>query len=363
MKSTVLRWGRRLYHALRARQNTRWAQAGWLLVGFGLPLLAFPLARRAPQGGYWEPVSALAAPASVHLVASGAAEGQTVLYVAVEDWGIFRSEDGGRNWAAANRLPRDEQGRLHIEAIAVSPQDPQVALAMVDNEAVAGWAPIYKTADGGRTWIARRGLLPLNLEAIAIGPAGTAYAAHGWRIYRSPNEGDTWLQAGRRPPAGRALAIAEDGVTGALYVGTEDQGLWATMDNGMSWYPSLPHRSVYAIAASDSGWVYAGTQDGLYCSTDHGASWRALGPLGMDGHPDALAVRSGSPDSLFVSLEGRAILHSPDGGANWQALPPVPVGVEVTALAADPLSPEQLYVGTTRGLWRCRLQPPSAGGG
>jgi ligand-binding sensor domain-containing protein len=203
--------------------------------------------------------------------------------------------------------------------------------------------------------VPRRGLPALTVEAMAIGPGNVAYAARGNRLFRSSDGGDTWLESGSRPIGGRILAMAVDRVSGALYVATAGDGLWLTADQGASWSASLPGRSVYAVAESAGGRVYAGTEDGLYISLDHGASWRMLPAPELQGPVTVLAVGPASPDRLFVSLAGGPVQYSADGGATWQSLRRRPGGGLVTALAVDPAAPGYLYAGTSEGLWRCRL--------
>jgi len=150
------------------------------------------------------------------------------------------------------------------------------------------------------------------------------------------------------------LALAVDSVSGILYLGTADDGLWLTADHGVTWSSALPGRPVYAVATAANGQVYAAAEDGLYHSVDHGASWRLLPFPSVHGRVVALALASDPPRRLYAAPEGRPIQWSSDGGARWKSLPEMPPGATVTALAPDPRSPGQLYVGTSQGLWRLR---------
>jgi photosystem II stability/assembly factor-like uncharacterized protein len=335
-----------------------WGRATWVLLAFALPLLALPFARPSAAGERWQRVAALPAPSPVRRIVA-AAPGDPTLYAIVEHWGVFRSEDGGRVWMPANRLPCDRQGRIHVDALALAPADPRVAVATI--EGAIGWPAVYKTGDGGLSWVARRGLPPLDPEAIATGPNGMVYAGSSDRIFRSSDHGDTWLEAGHRPTRSRTMTMAVDGASATLYVGTDEDGLWLTSDQGLSWSLALPGRTIYVIVAAGEA-VYAGTDRGLYCSDDHGASWHPTGADPLPGPVTALAVRGDASGGLFAGLAGHTLLHSADGGATWQAAPPPPQGLQVIALAADPLSPAWVYVGTSRGLWRYRL-PAETGEG
>jgi hypothetical protein len=353
-------WLRALCGAPRHRQGgvraTRWREPVWLLLAFSLPLLGLPFAGNG-GAGHCEFVRALAAPGTVRRLVSAQGAGLPAVYVVVEHWGVFRSPDGGHTWLPANCLPRAALGRVDVSALALSPDDPATLLATIADPS-AGWPAVYKTSDGGLTWVARRGLDAPAAEALAIGPRNLVYAARSSRLFRSTDGGDTWLEAGSRPGASRVLAMALDRISGSLYIGTEADGLWLTADQGTSWSVALPGRSVHTIVDAGNGLVYAGASDGLYCSDDRGASWQALSTPGLPGGVSALAVSAGPPDRVFVSINGRPVHLSHDAGESWQAVPGLPPGDSVTALVADPLSPEHLYVGTSKGLWRCRLPPP-----
>ncbi|MDI7276631.1 MAG: hypothetical protein QME94_11690, partial [Anaerolineae bacterium] len=168
-----------------------------------------------------------------------------------------------------------------------------------------------------------------------------------------------WLQAGTRPAGGRTLALATCPACQALYLGTEDHGLWLTSDQGMSWSSALAGHSVQAIATAGERLALAGTEDGLYLSEDHGASWRRLASPQVQGSVQALAA-SATARRLYVGIEGRPIQFSDDGGETWQTLPPLPLQAPVTALLLDG---EHLYAGTRQGLWHCRLPGPEQDSG
>jgi photosystem II stability/assembly factor-like uncharacterized protein len=340
-----------LRRPVTAVSNSPCGRATWVLLALVLPLLGLPFASASAAGERWQRVAALPAPSAVRRIVAGA-PGEPTLYAIVEHWGVFRSEDGGRVWLPANRLPCDRQGRIHVDALAVAPADAHLAVATI--EGAIGWPAVYKTGDGGLSWVARRGLPPLDPEALAAGPDGVVYAGSSDRIFRSSDYGDTWLEAGHRPTASRTMTMAVDGASATLYVGTEEDGLWLTADQGLSWSLALPGRTIFAIVAAGED-VYAGTDRGLYCSRDRGASWHPTGADALRGPVTALAMRTDVPGRLFAGLAEQTLLHSSDGGGTWQAASPAPQGLQVIALAPDPLSPACVYVGTSRGLWRYRL--------
>ncbi len=330
-----------------APSNSRWPLLG-VLLAFCLPLFGLPFATASRAGPHWELVRGLGAPGAVRQMVSSQANGQAALYVLVERWGIFRCGDDG-SWVAASGLARQHLGQLAAGTLAVSPADPQLLLV-----GIAEGPRLYRTEDGGRSWVPRRGLSVQGLEALAMGPGSTVYATGGSRLALSADGGDTWLETGSRPSASRVLALAADAATGRLYAGTLGDGLWLTADQGASWSAALPGRSILCIATASSSLIYAGADDGLYASADGGASWQALPGTVAGTRVEALAVAPGSPQRVFVAMVGCPLQRSEDGGASWQALPELPAG-PATALAVDPAHGRYLYAGSAQGLWRLEL--------
>jgi photosystem II stability/assembly factor-like uncharacterized protein len=154
----------------------------------------------------------------------------TTLYAGVGDGfsfgGVFKSTDGGANWA--NQGLRDSA----VTVLAMDPADSNTLYAATAgiNTAPRGFRGIYKTIDGGETWLlANNGLDRLTqigviIVSIAMDPIrpGTAYAAtNGDGVYITSDGGATWTpwNEGLGSLDVRALALAEDGLYAATASG------------------------------------------------------------------------------------------------------------------------------------------------
>jgi photosystem II stability/assembly factor-like uncharacterized protein len=105
------------------------------------------------------------------------------------------------------------------------------------------------------------------------------------------------------------------------------------------------------VAPSDPHRLYAVTGEGLFRSTNGGASWTAI----RGDSTSNVAVDPTRPDTIYAGTEsgGEAggVQKSTDGGAHWTALPLNTFAV--LAVAVDPARPSRLYAGTvTQGVWR-----------
>jgi ligand-binding sensor domain-containing protein len=95
--------------------------------------------------------------------------------------------------------------------------------------------------------------------------------------------------------------------------------------------PALPDLSVLHIAVGSDA-VYAATAQGLYRSTDDGATWEKL-PLGVSA---AVVVLGEHEGALYAGTEGAGLYRSADGGQTWQAWGASLAGHSVYALLPRP---------------------------
>jgi len=119
---------------------------------------------------------------------------------------------------------------------------------------------------------------------------------------------------------------------------------------GANWRAiGLTNRYVRALAIDPQRptTLYAGTDGGVYKSTDGGASWRAINTTGLTNRNVwALAIDPQTPTTLYAGTRGGGVYKSTDGGARWQAINTGLTNLEVRALAIDPQTPTTLYAGT-----------------
>lgn len=202
------------------------------------------------------------------------------------------------------------------------------------------------------------------VDELAAPSRGSAYALVGSqgpfeRAHRR------WRPVFTGPPASALTALAVDQESPeTLYVATGNGRIFGTRDGGDSWR-SLGALSIrksteiatLAVDPQNPRTLYAGTYnvlgggggDGIFKSSDGGATWRALprDSLGRRG-PDGvlmLAIDPRNPRNLHGFGDGDSYFNSHDGGATWNT-PDVRLH-DVGALALDPSEPTTMYVGTS----------------
>jgi hypothetical protein len=119
--------------------------------------------------------------------------------------------------------------------------------------------------------------------SIAIDPdtASTVYAGvDGQGIYRTTNGGTLWLPATTQPANKniRALVI-RPAAPATLFAGTYGGGVYTSADSGDHWTAcantNLANLNVLSLVSNSTGGLYAGTENGVYTSSDCN-TWTAI---------------------------------------------------------------------------------------
>jgi photosystem II stability/assembly factor-like uncharacterized protein len=150
-----------------------------------------------------------------------------------------------------------------------------------------------------------------------------------------------WTNIGLEGEDVNVLVIAPVTPT-AIYAGT-DNGLYKTTDGGGHWtainngLPG-PEISVLAVNPSDPTILYAGN---LFKSTDSGANWVSI-YNNLIGKVLSLATDPNNPQTLYVGTDFGGLSKSEDDGDSWT---PVLATTGISALAVDYNSPDIVYAG------------------
>ena len=210
--------------------------------------------------------------------------------------------------------------------------------------------------------------LLLALATAVSGPSGpvpeAAYGALRWRLV-GPLRGG-WATV--------ASGVPGDPTT--FYFGGADGGVWKTADAGITWSPLWGDQGsasigALAVAASDPKVLWVGTGqvhqrwdivagDGVYRSTDGGASWshvgleatRHIGRIWIDPRNADVAVVA-ALGHVFGPNDERGLYRTEDAGRTWTRVLARGPDVGAVDIAGDASHPDVVYA----SLWQVRRYP------
>ena len=240
---------------------------------------------------------------------AGAPAAQLVLHpldndrvYALVDERIYESLDFGATWAPLSLMAAGELRRLAIHA------DGQLMLAIDANQ-------LYRSATGGATWAPvgcpSAVYCGFELNDVAIAPSGPispgfarVYLAHEGGVDVSDSGGVAWVAAAAPFGPSRAILIDPTNV-GQIYVGGVAGSMSASSDGGGTLVPietgfSSTTSRFLDFAPGSAQIILAGVDDGIWVTTDAGASWAPANA----GFPTPVP----SPSELDFDANGELLL-------------------------------------------------------
>jgi photosystem II stability/assembly factor-like uncharacterized protein len=310
------------------------------------------------DGGYYEPYGKESGGAAAFAISPS---DPRVIYSAVQGssgttlMGVNKTVNGGRRWRAVNNgLPGPDPAWVAAD-IAVHPLTPDIAYVGIRTE--AGTGRVFKTTDGGASWIelphvAPEGDLP-GVASVAISASHPDVVVVGTRepgrVYKTADGGESWSVVTPPPGLMHSNTIIHDIDIHPLYpeqmvIGVNMQGAYKTINGGQTWIqildagffqdhvgnialnPEVPiQATIEAIKfdPQDPQIIYAGHSNwgrggfGVAKSTDGGASWTLISDPGLqyrnifaiDINPQTEELFVGGFDGLYIyeqffSVEG-----------------------------------------------------------
>jgi photosystem II stability/assembly factor-like uncharacterized protein len=307
-------------------------------------------------------------------------------YLGTPAGGVWKTANAGQTWNPIF----DTVETASIGAIALAPSNPKVIYVGTGEETRG--TGVYKSTDGGATWVSM-GLRDTHLIGAilvdAANPDIVLVAAIGDRtsgpergVFRSIDGGKTWTKVLYRDESSGCPSIipapdAAQIIYATLYPGSGARGagptggrgastpvagpappgpaVYRSADGGATWTPlaarGLPGppsgRQAFGVVAGTRGRrVFAGARGSLYRSDDGGETWEQwtndprVRPVGVITDPK-------NADVLYVTQT--SLYRSTDGGRTFESFAGAPSGDDFQLLWIDPGNSRRLLAGVDQG--------------
>ncbi|MBM3808885.1 MAG: sialidase [Acidimicrobiia bacterium] len=256
--------------------------------------------------------------------AAGVSGDPSTYYVGAASGGIWKTTDGGVNWAPIF----DAQPVQSIGALAVAPSDPNVVWAGTGEGKIRSHISVgqgvYRSVDAGRTWtllgleqtgrIPRLVVHPKDADTALVCALGHAYGPQPERgVFRTTDGGKTWA---------KTLFVDEN--TGCSDIAMDPKN------------PRILFAGMWQFEIRTWGRESGGPGSGLFRSTDGGVTWTRLQGRGLPTRPVgkvAVAIAASNPSRVYALIEtgdgvpwkGQPtdrgqVWRTEDGGDTWRVV-------------------------------------------
>ncbi len=231
----------------------------------------------------------------------------STFYASVHGEGFVISTDGGQNWTQHNEgipelylqdLVRDSAGRLFTGSNAST-------------------GTVYRSTDEGMTWVSLVSG-PVAINDLIQTEDGRLVAAAYEGLWQSSDHGDSWSKLGQDAPFSSHLVWE---TASGEFVSIEMNGFFKvhyTQDNGSTWTQLSADADagvVKGVTSDDEGNILLATSRKALLSPDKGASWTDISSgIKAIGVMDMTQLSSGT---LLLATQYSGLLRSTNNGENW----------------------------------------------
>ena len=286
-----------------------------------------------------------------------------IAYVATNE-SLYKTRDGGATWSKVTT----DLSSFRVLTLGVDPHSPANVLAGTMGDAV------YKSPDGGQSWTPHNGGLKEHVSVVnqfVFHPRDPdiIYVATTVGAFRTKDGGRYWEERmyGMKE-VHYVVTIAMDsknsdvmyaGTTGGVYKTTDGTAHWGLVNNGL--IPKEKLDAAMALGVNSlvtdphmPGTVYAGTTNGLFKTSDAGASWNRIEKGLVDTYVSAILIDPSNPNILYAGTR-KGVHKTTDGGQTWAEANAGLTTLNIRAMALSPIDPLVVFAGTNgSGLFRSR---------
>ncbi len=263
--------------------------------------------------------------------------------------GLHRSTDGGNSWVVVKQPE-------WISAITVD----------LNNDVYAGTyaGQVYRSTNSGDDWFTADSGLPAEyIHSLVADNANRLYAGTGQvsaslghGVFCSTNHGISWLGSSNGLSSMYINSIYSDH-SGRLFTGTGGGGICFSTDFGAHWSEGnlgLLNTWIHSICVSRNGYIFAGTGygysgpyigNGLFRSTDGGTSWQESNEGLKSSWIQSISIDS---SNWVYTGTSNGVYRSTNLGATWMQTPLDSIRLNALAIAPN----QSIFAGSYLGVYR-----------
>ncbi|HSW06753.1 WD40/YVTN/BNR-like repeat-containing protein [Aquabacterium sp.] len=222
---------------------------------------------------------------------------------------------------------------------------------------------MYISRNGGQSWqLSNSGIVPTPagyyiVNDLAI-TSTSLYIAPNF-LQKSSDGGNSWVTTGWVTENPQALVLAvHPGNPNTVYAGS-NQGVYKSSDGAVTWKYLAGNSPVYALTVDpgNPAVIFRAVASGIYRSTDAGLSWSQVSTQLTSVR--TLVVDPGHSMTVYAGTNGSGVYKSIDGGSSWQpinrCLPAgqcAPLTLDRTWIKNIIVDAGTVYLGATEGLFK-----------
>ncbi|HEX7420574.1 MAG TPA: hypothetical protein VF505_11855 [Thermoanaerobaculia bacterium] len=263
---------------------------------------------------------------------------------------VILANPAAADWRRAGLFGAD------VRALIADPTDPDLLFLGTSG------GQVYMSTDGAKTWTNPRNGIPFPgyvVDNLVIDRNGRLWAAcwglwGGGVIAVSDDRGKTWTRrdTGLEDVSVRTIAIDPNDADFVLAGGLD--GVYKSIDSGVTWEKLSPHENVESLAIDprNRDTIYVGTWRQGWRSDDGGKIWKHIdNGMVLDTDMFGISVNPNDPDNIWVATCGW-VYNTTNRGDQWTRYRDGFNNRRIHDVEVDPCDPNTVYAGSVAGLYR-----------
>jgi photosystem II stability/assembly factor-like uncharacterized protein len=266
------------------------------------------------------------------------------IFLGIYDHGVYISRDGANTWFPMYGVYETEPlfRDLGVRRVKFDPTTEGMVYIVSD-------MGVFRSSNGGIEWAhVNDGLTTLDIMSIDITENGSVFVGtNGYGVYRFNEDSQDWVHLGKPIGIGEWAAwerrlyqysalMFDPYIEGRIYLGQFPGGFFISEDNGMTWRCSssgLGNDGIFSLTMHPDNHetLFAGTYNGIWRSNDRGHTWMNTSK-GMPGEqwPFCVVIDDEDPNIMYTATKngmnkgfmhrntfGGIVMKSINGGESW----------------------------------------------